>query len=95
MIPSSSCTLVNLKTSEEMVAKSMAVVYTAMHGVGCPFVQRAFDAFGHTAQSLRLVAAQCEADPKFPTVAFPNPETLQWKWKCFCFLLETNQPKRT
>ena len=62
-----------------MVAKSMAVVYTAMHGVGCPFVQRAFDAFGHTAQSLRLVAAQCDADPKFPTVAFPNPEALQWK----------------
>lgn len=76
-----------------MVAKSMAVVYTAMHGVGCPFVQRAFDAFGHTAQSLRLVAAQCEADPKFPTVAFPNPEA--WKsgfGKCFGdFLPESNQ----
>ena len=76
-----------------MVAKSMAVVYTAMHGVGCPFVQRAFDAFGHTAQSLRLVAAQCEADPEFPTVAFPNPEALQWK--TVSFLPETNQPKRT
>ena len=44
-----------------------------MHGVGCPFVQRAFDAFGHTAQSLRLVAAQCEADPKVSNSGLPKP----------------------
>eukprot|EP00435_Cladocopium_sp_Y103_P046763 s1005_g13.t1 len=52
----------------------MPVVYTAMHGVGCSFVQRAFDAFGHGRSALHLVAAQCEPDPTFPTVAFPNPE---------------------
>eukprot|EP00438_Fugacium_kawagutii_P002869 Skav222163 [mRNA] locus=scaffold3048:58569:66882:- [translate_table: standard] len=65
--------LPSLRCSEENVATAMSVVYTAMHGVGCPFVLQAFDAFGHR-DSLHLVAAQCEPDPTFPTVAFPNPE---------------------
>ena len=59
---------------ENSSTEMLPVVYTAMHGVGCPFVQKAFDAFGHGRDSLRLVAAQCEPDPNFPTVAFPNPE---------------------
>lgn len=63
--------LSGLKSLEQEV---MPVVYTAMHGVGCRFVQKAFDAFGHGSSSLRLVAAQCEPDATFPTVAFPNPE---------------------
>lgn len=48
------------------------VVYTAMHGVGTPFVLQAFEAFGHPAPI--LVKEQCDPDPLFPTVAFPNPE---------------------
>lgn len=48
------------------------IAYTAMHGVGYPFVQQVFEAFGHRAPV--PVAAQVEADPSFPTVAFPNPE---------------------
>ncbi|CAE7699102.1 PGM2 [Symbiodinium sp. CCMP2592] len=55
-------------------SKPLPVVYTAMHGVGLPFVQRAFEAVGHGKASLHLVEAQCEPDPTFPTVAFPNPE---------------------
>lgn len=48
------------------------VVYTAMHGVGTPFVLQAFEAFGHPTPI--LVKEQCDPDPLFPTVAFPNPE---------------------
>lgn len=53
-------------------AAAPAVVYTAMHGVGTPFVQRAFELFGHPAPV--LVSEQCDPDPDFSTVAFPNPE---------------------
>lgn len=43
-----------------------------MHGVGYPFVEGAFS----TANLRPLVAVkeQCEPDPEFPTVKFPNPE---------------------
>ncbi|CAJ1397393.1 unnamed protein product [Effrenium voratum] len=52
--------------------KDLPVVYTAMHGVGRPFVERAFEAFGH--RRPQVVAEQGDPDPEFPTVAFPNPE---------------------
>uniref|UniRef100_A0A1A9WEI5 Phosphoglucomutase-2 n=1 Tax=Glossina brevipalpis TaxID=37001 RepID=A0A1A9WEI5_9MUSC len=47
-------------------------VYTAMHGVGWPFIKRAF----LVAQLPNLVGVeeQINADPEFPTVKFPNPE---------------------
>ena len=63
-----------LRDLKSLEQEMMPVVYTAMHGVGCSFVKKAFDAFGHGSSSLRLVAAQCEPDATFPTVAFPNPE---------------------
>lgn len=50
----------------------LRIAYTAMHGVGAPFVQAMFDSFG-LPQPTRT-PEQCDADPEFPTVAFPNPE---------------------
>lgn len=50
----------------------MRVTYTAMHGVGTPFVRRAFEVFG--LPPFVPVAEQVEPDPDFSTVEFPNPE---------------------
>lgn len=47
-------------------------VYTAMHGVGWPYVEKAFEIAN--LPELLPVAEQKEADPDFPTVKFPNPE---------------------
>jgi phosphomannomutase len=43
-----------------------------MHGVGTETLQRVFNHAGFA--TLILVDEQCEPDPDFPTVAFPNPE---------------------
>lgn len=51
---------------------TLRFVYTAMHGVGYPFV---VDAFARSKLTeLISVAEQQEADPEFSTVKFPNPE---------------------
>lgn len=50
----------------------LKVVYSAMHGVGYPFVERGFEVA--KLQPLHAVLAQRDADPEFPTVKFPNPE---------------------
>jgi len=47
-------------------------VYTPLHGVGGPLVERAVDACRFPAAS--VVAEQANPDPRFPTVPFPNPE---------------------
>jgi len=47
-------------------------VYTPLHGVGGSLVERVVEACGFPAG--KVVAEQAEPDPKFPTVAFPNPE---------------------
>uniref|UniRef100_A0A1B0CBD0 Phosphoglucomutase/phosphomannomutase n=2 Tax=Lutzomyia longipalpis TaxID=7200 RepID=A0A1B0CBD0_LUTLO len=47
-------------------------VYSAMHGVGWPFIEKAF-----TIAALNTpiaVVEQRDPDPEFPTVQFPNPE---------------------
>lgn len=50
----------------------LRVVLTAMHGVGAELAALVLARRGFT--DLHLVAEQCTPDPRFPTVAFPNPE---------------------
>lgn len=50
----------------------LKIVYTAMHGVGFPFVERAFEV--SKLQPVHAVIEQRDPDPEFPTVKFPNPE---------------------
>ncbi|XP_054739529.1 phosphopentomutase-like [Anastrepha obliqua] len=47
-------------------------VYTAMHGVGYPFLEKIFAAV--KIKPVIFVKEQNEPDPDFPTVPFPNPE---------------------
>ncbi|KAG0150594.1 hypothetical protein CROQUDRAFT_652195 [Cronartium quercuum f. sp. fusiforme G11] len=50
-------------------------IYTPMHGVGLPFVTKAFtEAYGFPQHSLIPVPQQSQPDPDFPSVKFPNPE---------------------
>jgi phosphomannomutase len=52
--------------------RDLRVVLTPLHGVGGAVVERILRAAGFT--DLHVVAEQAEPDPRFPTVAFPNPE---------------------
>lgn len=57
----------------EVNAKSdICFVYSAMHGVGYKFVEKALEIA--KLKPLIPVAQQQYADPDFPTVKFPNPE---------------------
>ncbi|CAM9953061.1 unnamed protein product [Scytosiphon promiscuus] len=57
---------------EANARSGLKMVYSAMHGVGDRWAQRAFGCF--SLPPLLSVECQREPDPKFPTVAFPNPE---------------------
>ena len=50
----------------------LSVVYTPLHGVGEGTFLSAVHSAGMPA--VHVVASQAKPDPKFPTVAFPNPE---------------------
>lgn len=50
----------------------LAIVYTAMHGVGGHWMMKALAEAGFT--NVTAVAKQQEPDAAFPTVRFPNPE---------------------
>lgn len=51
---------------------SMKFVYTAMHGVGYPYIVEAFKIAGLL--DVLPVVEQRDPDPNFSTVKFPNPE---------------------
>eukprot|EP01128_Nolandella_sp_AFSM9_P008630 TRINITY_DN5317_c0_g1_i1.p1 TRINITY_DN5317_c0_g1~~TRINITY_DN5317_c0_g1_i1.p1 ORF type:complete len:588 (-),score=161.29 TRINITY_DN5317_c0_g1_i1:353-2116(-) len=57
---------------EDNKKSTLKVTYTAMHGVGTPSILRAFETYSLNAPI--LVKEQCDPNPDFPTVAFPNPE---------------------
>jgi len=64
-----------LSNSKEMNAcLNNSVVYTAMHGVGFPYVEQAWTAAGFPSDKLLIVEEQKDPDPEFSTVDFPNPE---------------------
>ncbi|XP_053962202.1 phosphopentomutase-like [Anastrepha ludens] len=52
--------------------RNLRVVYSAMHGVGFPFIRDTFASI--KLQPVIAVEEQKDADPDFPTVLFPNPE---------------------
>nr|CAD7463187.1 unnamed protein product [Timema tahoe] len=54
------------------VRSPLKFTYTAMHGVGYPYMKEAF-AVVHL-QPFLAVSEQRDPDPEFPTVKFPNPE---------------------
>ena len=56
---------------ENPARSKIKIIHTALHGVGSPVVEKIFNALGF---DLSLVEQQRLPDPKFPTVAFPNPE---------------------
>eukprot|EP00922_Rhytidocystis_sp_ex-Travisia-forbesii_P053130 GHVS01078797.1.p1 GENE.GHVS01078797.1~~GHVS01078797.1.p1 ORF type:complete len:507 (+),score=82.42 GHVS01078797.1:519-2039(+) len=55
-------------------ASTLPLVYTAMHGVGTPFVLELLDRIGIDKRTVHTVAEQCFPHNRFPTVVFPNPE---------------------
>lgn len=68
-----------------------------MHGVGAPWIARAFEAFHH--KPLFVVPQQRDPDPEFPTVVFPNPEekgalnlAIQFATENDCSLIIANDP---
>ncbi|MCA9602266.1 MAG: phospho-sugar mutase, partial [Myxococcales bacterium] len=52
--------------------RNVRIAYTALHGVGERFTQRALAEAGFG--DVHSVAAQAKPDGAFPTVSFPNPE---------------------
>ena len=56
------------------VEKAPLFMYTALHGVGLPFMRQVAKVIPGYSWSMREVATQAKPDPEFPTVPFPNPE---------------------
>lgn len=52
--------------------RDLRIVLTPLHGVGGAVAERVLRSAGFT--DVHVVPEQAEPDPRFPTVAFPNPE---------------------
>ena len=65
--------LKNLIAKPPLTEDFPSFVYTPMHGVGLPFMERTVGLLG-CGKSMLLVEAQAKPDPEFSTVPFPNPE---------------------
>ena len=52
--------------------RDLSLVYTPLHGVGGPWVKKAFSLAGF--ENFHVVPEQADPDPGFSTVRFPNPE---------------------
>jgi phosphomannomutase len=65
-----STTTTTTTTSAEK--STLKIAYTAMHGVGAPWIQRAYRTF-HLPSPI-MVPQQVQPDSTFPTVTYPNPE---------------------
>lgn len=61
-------------SKKETAASSLKIVYTAMHGVGYPFVSEILNRFGVQSNNIHYVEEQKFPDPEFSTVCLPNPE---------------------
>eukprot|EP01035_Chromulina_nebulosa_P019910 gene19910-25865_t len=64
--------LSKLNRSRETNYSGVKIAYTAMHGVGTKWILKSFELFNHS--PLILVSSQCDPDPTFHTVSYPNPE---------------------
>ncbi|KAJ3124709.1 Phosphoglucomutase-2 [Nowakowskiella sp. JEL0407] len=76
------------------------VSYTAMHGVGTLYAKRMAKEFGFKEENFVCVKEQCDPDPAFPTVEYPNPEegkgamalAFETASKCGAKLILANDP---
>jgi len=53
-------------------SSALNITYTAMHGVGAKYIEKAFEAF--SLKPFFTTVKQADPDPEFPTVKYPNPE---------------------
>lgn len=58
----------------DTASSPLKIVYTAMHGVGFPYVSEILNRFGFDSKNVSYVEEQKLPDPEFSTVRFPNPE---------------------
>ncbi|KAK9454932.1 hypothetical protein V1511DRAFT_375514 [Dipodascopsis uninucleata] len=57
------------------VSQSLRIMYTPMHGVGLPYMEKAASILGaKTDVNFFSVPEQIMPDPDFPSIKFPNPE---------------------
>lgn len=61
-----------VEKTADLYKNAEPIVFTAMHGVGAPFVTKSFAAF--QLPEYVPVTEQNTPDPEFPTVQYPNPE---------------------